>query len=111
MSLGSHYVNTNALLDQSMAKKLTKALRGKRRWLGCSVEGIGSRKELEVLLQNLPVKLYDFENQKCILEVKLTDYQSVRSELSSGQVVTQTSSGKIKLVRERMEFSRKPRKR
>ena len=43
--------------------------------------------------------------------VKLQDYDSVKSELVTGKVISQTSSGKIRLVRERMEFSRKPRKR
>jgi hypothetical protein len=43
--------------------------------------------------------------------VSLQDYESVKEILSSGRVVSQTSSGKIRLVRERMGFTRKPRKR
>ena len=94
-----------------MAKKLTKALRGKRRWIGCFCDGFGSRKDVKNYLCDLPVKLYDFEGDKCILLVKLEDYEHVRQKLSTGRVTTHTSSGKIKLVRERMGFARMPRKR
>ena len=94
-----------------MAKKLTKALRGKRRWIGCECSDFNSRNELENFLQDLPVKLYDFEDGKCILVVRLEEYESIRESLSKGRVVSVTSSGKIRLVRERMKFSRKPRKR
>ena len=94
-----------------MAKKLTKALRGKRRWIGCECSDFNSRNELENFLQDLPVKLYDFEDGKCILVVRLEEYESIRDSLSKGRVVSVTSSGKIRLVRERMKFSRKPRKR
>tara|TARA_B100000131_G_scaffold320945_1_gene370349 strand:- start:90 stop:374 length:285 start_codon:yes stop_codon:yes gene_type:complete len=94
-----------------MAKKLTKALRGKRRWIGCECSDFNSRGELENFLQDFPVKLYDFEDGKCILVVRLEEYESIRDSLSKGRVVSVTSSGKIRLVRERMNFSRKPRKR
>ena len=94
-----------------MGKKLTKALRGKRRWIGCSSHGFNSRKEVEDYLSDSPVKLYDFENDKCILMVLLEDYESVKESLSDGRIISETSSGKIRLVRERMNFSRKPRKR
>ena len=94
-----------------MAKKLTKALRGKRRWIGCECSDFNSRNELENFLQDLPVKLYEFEDGKCILVVRLEEYESIRESLSKGRVVSVTSSGKIRLVRERMKFSRKPRKR
>ena len=94
-----------------MAKKLTKALRGKRRWIGCLCPEFEKRSDLVEYLARHPVKLYDFENGKCIIVVKLEDYQSVKSALTTGKVISQTSSGKIRLVRERMEFNRKPRKR
>ena len=94
-----------------MPKKLTKALRGKRRWIGCRCPEIKLRKDLEDYLSEIPVKLYDFEEGKCILVVRLEDYDSVRSYLAKGRVVSETSSGKIRLVRERMGFSRTPRKR
>ena len=94
-----------------MDMNLTYALRGKRRWIGCECDGFNSRSELENHLQDLPVKLYDFEDGKCILVVRLEEYDSIRESLSKGSVVCVTSSGKIRLVRERMNFSRKPRKR
>ena len=94
-----------------MAKKLSKALRGKRRWIGCNCDGFESRQKLEKHLEGLPVKLYDFENDMCILVVSLDNYDVVKSKLTSGLVISQTSSGKIRLVRDRMGFTRKPRKR
>ena len=94
-----------------MAKKLTKALRGKRRWIGCKCEGFESRGELENFMSEYPVKIYDFEDEKCILVVRLEDYDSIRESLSQGRVVSVTSSGKIRLIRKRMNFKRKPRKR
>tara|TARA_B100001564_G_scaffold353008_1_gene361329 strand:+ start:5410 stop:5694 length:285 start_codon:yes stop_codon:yes gene_type:complete len=94
-----------------MAKKLTKALRGKRRWIGCKCDGFESRNELENFLSEYPVKIYDFEDGKCILVARLEDYDSIRESLSQGRVVSVTSSGKIRLIRERMNFKRKPRKR
>jgi len=66
---------------------------------------------LEDYLSEIPVKLYDFEDGKCILVVRLEDYDSVRSNLAKGRIVSETSSGKIRLVRDRMGFSRTPRKR
>jgi len=94
-----------------MAKKLTKALRGKRRWIGCKCDGFESRSELENFMSEYPVKIYDFEDEKCILVARLEDYDSIRESLSKGRVVSVTSSGKIRLIRERMNFKRKPRKR
>ena len=94
-----------------MAKKLTKALRGKRRWIGCTCEGFDSKGDLEKYLSSFPVKLYDFENGNCIVVVRLEDFESVKESFAEGRVVSVTSSGKIRLVRERMNFTRKPRKR
>ena len=94
-----------------MARKLTKALRGKRRWIGCQADGFSSRSQLEDFLQKLPIKLYDFSDDKCILSVRLEDYQTVREELQDGRVISTSSSGKIRLVRQRLEIERKPRKR
>ena len=64
-----------------MPKKLTKALRGKRRWIGCTCEGFDSRRDLANFVNNIPVKLFDFENNMCIFEVKLEDYNKVKSIL------------------------------
>ena len=94
-----------------MAKKLTKALRGKRRWIGCLCPEFQKKSDLIEYLSKFPVRIYDFEDGKCILMVKLENYESLKAEFSQGLVISQTSSGKIRLVRERMEFTRKPRKR
>ena len=94
-----------------MAKKLTKALRGKRRWIGCEVGSFEDRSELSEYVSKYPLKLYDFEDGKCIFMVRLEDYASIKERLSDSRIKSVTSSGKIRLVRERMNFSRKPRKR
>lgn len=94
-----------------MAKKLTKALRGKRRWIGCEVKGFENRSELSDYISNFSLTLYDFEDSKCIFMVPLEDYESTKESLNNSRIKTITSSGKIRLVRERMNFSRKPRKR
>lgn len=94
-----------------MAKKLTKALRGKRRWIGCEVGSFEDRSELSEYVSEYPLKLYDFEDGKCIFMVRLEDYESIKEKLSNSRIKSVTSSGKIRLVRERMDFSRKPRKR
>ena len=94
-----------------MAKKLTKALRGKRRWIGCEVGTFETRSELSEYSSRYPLKLYDFEDGKCIFMVRLEDYNLIKERLSDTRIKTVTSSGKIRLVRERMNFTRKPRKR
>lgn len=94
-----------------MGKKLTKALRGKRRWLGCEVGSFENRSELSEYASKYPLKLYDFEDGKCIFMVRLEDYDSIKERLSNSRIKTVTSSGKIRLIRDRMNFTRKPRKR
>lgn len=94
-----------------MAKKLTKALRGKHRWIGCECEGFSSRSEVEQHIDSLPVRLFDFVAEKCILRVGLEDYDLVREALTTGPITSITSSGKIALVRERLRLSRPARKR
>lgn len=56
-----------------MAKRLSKALRGKRRWLGVLVDNrIANRKQFEKMLTDLdigyslkkPIRLMDFKNNK-----------------------------------------------
>jgi len=48
---------------------------------------------------------------KCIISVSLDDYKSVRNELLEGPIKTITSSGKIRLVRERLGLISNSRKR
>ena len=94
-----------------MSKKPSKALRGKRRWIGCEYEDFETRKELEDYLSVIPVKLYDMDNGRCVISVSLGNYEYVKHKLARGQVVSITSSGKIKLVRERLGLAKRVRKR
>ena len=56
-----------------MAKRLSKALRDKRRWVGLNVSNCEDRAELESKIAELaPVedwKLYDFSNGSAILRI------------------------------------------
>ena len=109
-----------------MAKRLSKALRGKRRWIGVIVSAdIKSKqhalKSLEMLfidseLGEIP-RLTEFNQSQlssgqsvAIIQVKLPDYNKVRDILDTkqedqGKIFTSyTSSGKIRLVRERISL-------
>lgn len=127
-----------------MAKRLSKALRGKRRWVGieCS-EQFTSRSSLEkkilsILLANdvsEDFRLMDFhacgsdvsqvasknlqlgeQRGFAILEIPHPSYHAFRqcfeSETSFSQhgILSRTSSGKIRLVRERLMLPRPIRK-
>lgn len=94
-----------------MSKKPSKALRGKRRWIGCEYENFSTREELEDYLSDVPVKLYDMDNGKCVISVLLVNYEDVKQKLALSPVVSITSSGKIKLVRERLGLPKRVRKR
>lgn len=121
-----------------MAGKVSKAKRLKRRWVGIALSpSIQSRKDLTNVLEASPfgsyrIKLYDFHPgeseaaltarsmQKrtddvgfAIICVLLSQYKDVRGVLESGNVhglISLTSSGKIRLVRERLGMP-KPRRR
>ena len=102
-----HYVNTSTLIETDMAKKLTKALRGKRRWIGCFCDGFDSRKDVKNYLCDLPVKLYDFEGDKCILLVKLEDYENGTNliyevEANVGGKIAQVGSRLIDMTAKKM---------
>ena len=107
-----------------MAKRLSKALRDKRRWIGLQISpDISSRARVksiiemiasELELSTMP-KLIDFDQRVysngCgtgIIQVKLPDYKKLREYLSSANSLHQsgisslTSSGKIRLVRQRL---------
>ena len=127
-----------------MAKRLSKALRGKRRWLGieCSAE-FTTRSLLEKQILNAlnsnavseKFRLMDFhdsgsdtallaaeklelsgERGFAILEIPHSSYQAVRQcfgtedSFSQYGILSRTSSGKIKLVRERLNLPRPIRK-
>ena len=127
-----------------MAKRLSKALRGKRRWLGIECSGqFTSRSALEkhilTVLQSCEVpeefRLMDFNPSAsqaavlpsgkldltadrgfAILEIPHPSYQEVRQCFGAVDVYKQhgvlsrTSSGKIRLVRERLMLPRPNRK-
>ena len=121
-----------------MAGKVSKAKRPKRRWVGIALPAsIRSREDLTSALKSSPfasyrIKLYDFHPgdseaalaarsiQKrtdnvgfAIICVLLSQYKDVRNVLESEDedgLMSLTSSGKIRLVRERLGMP-KPRRR
>ena len=121
-----------------MAAKLSKAKRPKRRWIGISFpSSIRSRRDVELLIKqrfsdDIHFRLYDAHfhgsdvvNAFCefqsikdgiglgIICVNLVDYDAVREMLSksstNGKMNTLSSSGKIRLVRQRLGLP-KPKK-
>ena len=99
--------------------KLRKAARGKHRWVGLTVdEAISNRAELEVIIGQIEAlqdgcKLFDFIDGQAIIKIPLKSYEEVKSVFKDGfnGLISRTSSGKIRLVRERMgiKVSRKKR--
>ncbi|MEC8927376.1 MAG: hypothetical protein VYB17_03875 [Candidatus Thermoplasmatota archaeon] len=93
-----------------MAKRLSKALRDKRRWVGLKVSKCETRDELESKIGGLaPVKdwkLYDFSKGYAILRILLKDEKKWRKILDQpdSEIHSVTMSGKIRLVRERLKF-------
>ena len=93
-----------------MAKRLTKALREKRRWVGLSVSNCKNRGELKSKIEEIaPVtdwRLMDFADGKAILRILLKDQQEWRNILKdpNQMIHSTTMSGKIRLVRERLEL-------
>lgn len=134
---------------ECMAKRLSKALRGKRRWLGVAfTSDLQTRKDVNTsieaafghLVEAKPIRLMDFHahgseqavqteqhlsgDQEAvagvgygILEVPHELYDAVRSLVNSPEALNDlslmslTSSGKIRLVRERLALERPPRRR
>ena len=121
-----------------MAAKLSKAKRPKRRWIGISFpSSIRSRRDVELLIKqrfsdDIHFRLYDAHfhgsdvvNASCefqsikddiglgIICVNLVDYDAVRELLSksseNGRMNSLSSSGKIRLVRQRLGLP-KPKK-
>ena len=132
-----------------MAKRLSKALRGKRRWFGLAIDANHTtRKDVEKILTNISsefefpkkLRLMDFvhsggdkksdESQLevipksinspfglAIVEVPLKSSQEFRELLSQETNISNygleslTMSGKIRLVRERLNLEKPKRKR
>ena len=89
-----------------------KAARGKHRWVAIQVNKSIQRDSLEKLLgeslKGLEWKLFDSEKQSkrtfAIIKITLSDYQQALSTLNEiSGFETITSSGKIRLVRERVK--------
>ena len=134
---------------ERMAKRLSKALRGKRRWLGVAfASDLQTRREVNTsieaafghLVEAKPIRLMDFHAHGSeqavqtgqhlsgdqdaiagvgygILEVPHELYEAVRTLAKSSEALNHlsmmslTSSGKIRLVRERLALARPPRQR
>ena len=132
-----------------MAKRLSKALRGKRRWFGLAIDAsYTTRKDVEKILTSISsdfevskkLRLMDFvksgsgkksdESQLAlipksisspfglaIVEVPLESSQKFREQLSQEINISNygleslTMSGKIRLVRERLNLEKPKRKR
>ena len=94
----------------TMAKRLTKALREKRRWVGLSVSNCSNRSELESKISEMaPVsdwKLMDFSENSAIVRILLKDQKLWMDVLKNpgNPIHSVTMSGKIKLVRERLKL-------
>ena len=92
--------------------KLSKAKRGKNRWIGIIVTNPSiTRSEmgnlLDLGLQGISWKLFDFNqhgNKKiAIIRTMLEDASEARDKVNSIEgLSTTTTSGKIRLVRERL---------
>ena len=99
--------------------KLRKAARGKHRWIGLTVdESVSNRQELQEIIGRIEAlgdgcKLFDFVDGQAIIKIPLESYDAAKSTFEDGcnGLVSKTSSGKIRLVRERMgiKVSRKKR--
>jgi hypothetical protein len=132
-----------------MAKRLSKALRGKRRWFGLAIDAnYITRKDVEKILTSISsdfevskkLRLMDFVNSGsekksdesqldlipksinspfglAIVEVPLESSQKFREQLSQEINISNygleslTMSGKIRLVRERLNLEKPKRKR
>ena len=120
-----------------MGGKVSKAKRPKRRWIGITVPPtIQSREDLQSALEvseltSFKIRLYDFHRANsdaaisarnhcqmsehvgfAILRVHLRDYERVRKYFESNHnqgFNSISSSGKIRLIRERMGLSKPPR--
>ena len=118
------------------AKSHSKTKRGKRRWIGLQISpGIGSRDEFTAVMKSLSSlpdtwRLFDLKVGTettaglAIVRVPLEDYSTFREVLrgddgighKSGdeievepKVISLTSSGKIKMIRERLGLERPKR--
>lgn len=98
--------------------RLSKAKRGKRRWVGLSIpDSISTRADLRKALSHSELfgddwKLADFSQGKAIVRISLSAYNTQKEELMRGfdGIKSLTASGKIRLVRERLGLEKPPRR-
>ncbi|MBU38588.1 MAG: hypothetical protein CMA59_03585 [Euryarchaeota archaeon] len=92
--------------------KPKKAARGKHRWIGFRIENTPSRLELEDLLKShlgdSEWRLFDInesgEKTLAIIKIPLKNFKQTIVQINdSKDMVTITSSGKIRLVRRRLK--------
>ncbi len=88
-----------------------RAKRGKHRWVGLEINRVLSRSDLEGTLgasiRNSDVRVFDLKDNgkttRAILKVPLFDYLEVKENVNKiEEISTITSSGKIRLVRDRI---------
>ena len=100
--------------------RLSKAKRDKRRWVGLRLERAPDRESLESEIRDLLVdsdlRLYDLQKDgQCsvaIIRVPLPDLPQFRMIVDACDwIETLTTSGKIRLVRERLGIPKPPRRR
>lgn len=100
--------------------RLSKAKRVKRRWVGLRLKRGPNREHLESEIQDLIInsdlRLYDIqkdgEHSLAIIRVPLPDLPQFRTIIEGCDWIEPlTTSGKIRLVRERLGLSKPPRRR
>ncbi len=95
-------------VGMDMPKKPTKALRGKRRWVGFQCLKGSTEVSVRRDLSSLGAKLVQYDNGRAILSVKLSNYEELLKSINGLGHKTLTSSGKIRLVRERIGLEKDP---
>jgi len=97
------------LIVRDMAKRLTKALRGKRRWFNSLASDLKLSKQIRLMDFQLSS---EGEFSLAIIEVKLLDYDLLREKIDNDEsidtfgVQSITASGKIRLVRDRLNLTK-----
>ena len=112
-----------------MGPRLSKAKRGKRRWIGLQLDQrYENRDHIEEALQGIrnivgegsKLRLFDFDkgigenaHRKCIIVVSLDYSTQVKDYISKNPhlgIETLTTSGKIRLVRQRLGLQKPVRR-
>ena len=96
--------------------KPSKALRGKHRWVGLKINQNGMNRNachklLENILDEIKFRMYDCITEKnsalVIIKIALSDQKKTRDSIENSSTTEPlTTSGKIRLVRERLGVSK-----